>query len=245
MPQWAVLILIPVETHMLELMDRFVAYYRRFGLFATVRRGAEWIRESVSNRDAVLFYCDLQAGLAIHGGPSGGFSVERKECPSDISTGDMERMLDHWNRDLKVRQIRDRFQRDATAWFVKKDGQLAGYGWTLTGATMEPHFFPVAENDVHLFDFIVFPEFRGQGANPVLVNRILAVVASEGRTRAFIESALRNEAQLRSLNKTPFRKLGIAKKTSCFKWVFVAWDKAGADSDKVCGASQAPVTIVV
>ena len=230
---------------MQELGERFLAYYRRFGLIASLRRGVCWLRESVVNREAVLFYCDLRVGLGTLGELPGAYSVERKECRSEISEEDMDKMLNYWNRDLRERQIQDRFRRGATVWLVKKNGQLAGHGWTLTGATMEPHFFPLAENDVHLFDFVVFPEFRGQGANVALVNKILAVVASEGRSRAFIESALRNTAQLRSLNKTPFHKLGTARKVSCFRWVLVVWGRVGTDSGRVCRASQPTVTIVL
>ena len=71
-------------------------------------------------------------------------------------------------------------------WLIKSAGKLAGFGWTLQGDTIEPHYFPLAQDDVHLFDFHVFPQYRGQGLNPFLVNYILHSLASESSGRAFI-----------------------------------------------------------
>jgi len=207
----------------LELTKRTLVFYRRHGLFASLRRALESIRASLSSRRAVLFYCDLQDSIENFGQLPDGLSVERKACAADISEADMQEVLDFWNRDLKAKQIRDRFQKGAIAWFLHKNSQLAGYGWTLTGSTMERHYFSLGENDVHLFDFVVFPRFRGQGVNPVLVGRILAVMAAEGHARAFIESAIRNKSQLRSLSKTPFRRYATATKVNLLGRSLVIW----------------------
>src|ERR1051325_1281371 len=203
--------------------NRVFAFYRRHGLFASLRRCMESLREAVSNTDTVLMYCDLQTCHSTDSELPAGITIERRGCLADVPLADLQKVLNYWNRDIMAKQIREQFQQGASAWLVKKNGQLAGYGWTLRGSTMEPHFFPLCENDVHLFDFVVFPEFRGQGTNPVLVNRILKVTASEGCGRAFIEAARRNKRQMKSLGKTPFRTFGLAKKMSCFGWIWVAW----------------------
>jgi ribosomal protein S18 acetylase RimI-like enzyme len=93
----------------------------------------------------------------------------------------------------------------------------------LHGGTVEPHYFPLGWDDVHLFDFHVFPQYRGQGMNPFLVTHILRSLAAEGADRAFIEAAEWNEAQLSSLAKTPFRRLGCARKSTIFGCTIVWW----------------------
>ena len=71
----------------------------------------------------------------------------------------------------------------------------------------------------------MFPQFRGQGMNPLLVTFILGTMATEGAGRAFIEAAEWNEAQLSSLAKTPFHRLGMARKTTILGRTLVMWDK--------------------
>ena len=93
---------------------------------------------------------------------------------------------------------------------------------------MEPHFFPLADNDVHLFDFYVFPEFRGRRVNPMLVSHILASLRREACGRAYIEAAEWNLAQLRSLAKLPLRRLGAARKSCLLRRTIVIWSSQTA-----------------
>ncbi len=121
--------------------------------------------------------------------------------------------------------MKERFDLGASLWLIRSQDKLAGYGWTLRGRTVEPHYFSIGRDDVHLFDFHVFPQFRGQGMNPFLVIYILCSLASEGAGRAFIEAAEWNQPQLSSLAKTPFRHLGLAKKWTIFGRNVVVWGK--------------------
>jgi GNAT superfamily N-acetyltransferase len=88
---------------------------------------------------------------------------------------------------------------------------------------MEPHYFPLGAHDVHLFDFHVFPRYRGRGMNPLLVRHILRRLAADGLGRAFIEAAEWNRAQLSSLGKTPFRRFGRARKWTVLRRTVVCW----------------------
>jgi len=107
---------------------------------------------------------------------------------------------------------------------AKLEGEFAGYGWTIYAETMESHYVPLGCNDVHLFDFHVFQEYRGKGINPALVKYILRTLAEEGKSRALIEVGEWNQAQLKSLRKTPFRSFGVASKYRIFGRNFVIWD---------------------
>ena len=89
---------------------------------------------------------------------------------------------------------------------------------------MEPHYVSLGREDVHLFDFLVFPEFRGRGINSALVRHILQEFAVEARRRAFIEAAQWNTAQLSSLRRTPFQRFGVARKRGLFSKPSVVWD---------------------
>jgi ribosomal protein S18 acetylase RimI-like enzyme len=132
-------------------------------------------------------------------------------------------MTSFWNSKLARRNIDQRFDAAAVLWLIKSEGELAGYGWTLQGGTMEPYYFPLGTQDVHLFDFHVFPRYRGRGMNPLLVRHILRRLAAEGLGRAFIEAAEWNRAQLSSLGKTPFRRFGSARKWTALRRTVVFW----------------------
>jgi ribosomal protein S18 acetylase RimI-like enzyme len=172
-----------------------------------------------------LFYCDLNqyAPARMLETASSGLEAERKLSQQELDPSDLERIVNFWNPKAVRRNMRNRFQMGASLWLARSAGKLAGFGWSLTGVTVEPHYFPVGPNDVHLFDFLVFPEFRGRGINPYLVGQILKTMASEGRSRAYIEAAEWNHSQLTSLSKTGFQWMGNARKITVLGRTIVQW----------------------
>ncbi len=205
-------------------LSRLTMYCKRHGLRATVGRGAQAaIRTMFSNR-MVLFYFDLAADVPGPADTPHSVGLERKKNETEIGQPDLEEFVNFWNPKIAREQMRNRFRLGAWLWLLKADGRLAGYGWTMRGRTIEPHFFPLADDDVHLFDYYVAPAYRGRGFNPLLVNHILRYLASDGPGRAFIEAAEWNHAQLSSLTKTPFRLLGYARKLTIRSQTIVWWD---------------------
>ncbi len=177
---------------------------------ATLRRAGLALRREASADKMVLFACTLPVSNA----PLMPGILERKENQTSVSAEDLARLLSHWNPESMRRLIAERFAANAELWLLREAGTIAAYGWTLKEKTMEPHYFPLQPGDVHLFDFFVFPEFRGRSLNPALVGQILSAMSREGLKRALIEAAPWNQAQLASLKKTPFQRLGLARK--CF-----------------------------
>jgi hypothetical protein len=177
----------------------------------------------------ILFYCDLPVLGAPTTDLGSSLKVERHRNQADVSPRDMQKIISSWNPKLARRNINERFELGASLWMIKSEGELAGFGWTLQRHTIEPHYFRLGQEDVHLFDFRVFPQFRCQNMNPLLVTHILRDLAVECRGRAFIEAAEWNQAQLSSLRKTPFRQLGSARKFTILRRTIVCWvqDPAG------------------
>lgn len=204
-------------------ISRFAGYHRRNGFRATIHRIRLAAKRSLFSSRMVLFYCDLSAlGSPTTDLPS-SLNVERKRNEAEISPQDLQQITGFWNPKLARRNIEERFGLGASLWLIKFEDQLAGYGWTLQGRTVEPHYFRLGQNDIHLFDFHVFPSYRGRGLNPLLVTEILRNLAAEGEGRAFIEAAEWNQAQLFSLRKTPFRPLGSARKVTILGRTIVWW----------------------
>jgi ribosomal protein S18 acetylase RimI-like enzyme len=171
----------------------------------------------------VLFYCDLSSQNWSASGLPDSLKVERKRDQAELGSQDLHDLTDFWNPKLARRRIKERFELGASLWLIKSEGRLAGFGWTLQGHSIEPYYLLLSPDDVHFFDFHVFPEYRGRGLNPLLVGDILRRLASECAGRAFIEAAEWNQPQLASLRRTPFHYLGSARKFTLLRRTVVSW----------------------
>jgi ribosomal protein S18 acetylase RimI-like enzyme len=213
-----------------RLISRLVAYYERNGSGATVRRA--WLALSrLFSPGVILFYCNLSGWISEQKPLPGFLTVERKRREEEVSSLDLEEIIKSWNPRVAHQNIKERFGLGASLWMIKSDSKLAGYGWTLRGHTIERHYYRLGPDDVHLFDFYVFPRYRGQGLNPLLVTEVLRTLAVERIERAFIEAAAWNRAQLASLRKTSFHRLGRASKLTILRCTIVFWDDSLVDSD--------------
>jgi hypothetical protein len=206
-------------------ISRLAAYYKRHGFAATLRRFRLQAKRTLFSNRMVLFYCDLATLSPAATEMPGRLKVERHRTQTDIAPQDLQQITSFWNPDLASHNISHRFGLGASLWLIRFEDKLAGYGWTLQGRTVEPHYFPLAPDDIHLFDFQVFPHYRGQGLNPLLVGEILRCIAVESRGRAFIEAAEWNQPQLASLRHTPFRRLGSASKFRLGRRIVVSWSE--------------------
>jgi GNAT superfamily N-acetyltransferase len=171
----------------------------------------------------VLFYCDLSGVGSSSQAIMNGFRVETRGAVKDFPDSELRQLVEAWNPEVARKQINERFERGARVWIVLETARVVAYGWTNVGSTIEPHFLPLGPNDVHLFDFMVLPEYRGRGINPALVQYILSCLAQERRGRAYIEAADWNSPQLVSLRKTSFVRLGVARKAHLFGKALVLW----------------------
>jgi hypothetical protein len=77
--------------------------------------------------------------------------------------------------------------------------------------------------DVQLFDFYVFPKFRGRAIHWLLTACILQTLAAEGAARAFADTGEWNQAQISSFKMTPFRRLGMVRSFTILGRTFVSW----------------------
>lgn len=206
-----------------SLIARLRNYQRTHGVPATLRRGALALRLAATPGRMVLFACELP----VPGSPPATGALERKKTLESVSAVELARLVFHWNPDTIRRLMTERFAANAELWLLREQGKIAAYGWTLKEKTMESHYYPLQPGDVHLFDFFVFPEFRGRGLNPALVGQILGAMGRDGMKRALIEAASWNTAQLASLKKTTFRQLGVARKSVLGKAGVVWSDRSG------------------
>jgi hypothetical protein len=171
----------------------------------------------------VVFYCDLGKLTSPTMKIPNSLKVERLMRQAELSPQDLEEMTSFWNPKLAQRNVNERFTKGASLWLLKSEGSVAGYGWTLQGHTIESYYFPLGPKDIQLFDFYVFPKFRGKAMHWLLTAHILQTLAAEGGARAFADTGEWNHAQLASFKLTPFRRLGLVRTFGFFGETFISW----------------------
>jgi len=208
-----------------ESISRLRAYHARNGLLATVRRAWLAAKRALFFRHCVLFYCDLSSLKGPAPDLPTSLTVERKRSASELANEDLQAITSFWSPELASRNLKQRFELGASLWLIRSNGRLAGYGWTLKGGTVEPHYFPLGADDVQFLDFHVFPKYRGRAIDWFLMTHILHTLAAEGLARALGEAAEWNAASLASFRMTPFRHLGTASKFPLFGHTLIWWPK--------------------
>lgn len=204
-------------------ISRFADYYQRNGISATFRRlGLAAKRTLFANR-MVIFYRDIPTGASHPPDLPAALKIERKKGETEISAQDLQEITSFWNPKLAQQNLRKRFGLGASLWLIRSYGNLAGYGWTLQGRTVEPHYFPLGERDVQLLDFHVFSKYRGRAMDWVLIENIISELSTEGIRRAYGEAAEWNKASLSSFAMTSFHHLGTAKKWTLLGRTVVSW----------------------
>lgn len=204
-------------------ISRFADFYKRNGLGATFRRLNLAVKRTLFSSRKVLFYCDLTERRSTEAELPSSARVERVRNRPDLSRADFEQMVSFWNPTLAEGNMIERFALGASLWLIKYEGRLAGYGWTLQGCTVEPHYFPLGARDVQFLDFHVFPKYRGRALDWLLMTYILHELAVDGCVRAFGEAAEWNQASVASFVMTSFQRLGLAKKLTVCGRTIVWW----------------------
>lgn len=222
-----------------DSISRFTTYYSRHGAKATVERCRLSLRRWILANRHVVFYWDLtqptdaitMSELPDH------LTVERKDRREQIDSTDWHVLVNYWNPKLSSRTFEERLRRGASIWLLRSRGHLAAYVWSVTGGTLESYYYPVPSCDGYLYDFLVFPEYRGQQLNSWLVTYVLRHMAAASISRAHVDIAEWNRASLSSTAKVGYTRVrvGVARKWTVFGNAFVEWDHTNWQS----GASVA------
>ena len=204
-------------------ISRLADYYKRYGFSATIGRARLAAKRALFANRMVVFYCDLANQGARAAAVPGSFRIDRVRSKVELSPEDLREITSFWNPRQALQNVNDRFGKGASLWLIKSGDKPAGYGWTLRGDVVAPYYFPMGPNDVQLFDFYVFPKFRGRALHWLLTSHILQALAAEGATRAFADTHEWNQAQLSSFKMTRFRELGRVRTFEILGSKFVTW----------------------
>ena len=129
--------------------------------------------------------------------------------------------------------VRERFNKGAVLWLLKKNGQLAGYNWTIINNHVTPTYFPHTETDAHSIGTEIFPDFRGCHLFRLFLEGRKVILKKEGSKRYYSETFLWNKRAIKANLKISLRKIGIATRFSIFSKNIVIWHDMTAKTDLV------------
>lgn len=206
-----------------SLISRLNAYYAQHGFRATISRAGLAMHRALFSNRMIVFYCELSHETAAPTNIPSFLRVERLRSYVELNPQDLQEMISFWNPGQAHRNIRERFEKGASLWLIKSRDLLAGFSWTIRGRTIATYYFPMTQDDVQLFDFYVFPKFRGRAILWFLVADILQNLKAEGVSRVFGDVAEWNQPSLSFYKTTRFRRLGLAKSFTIFGYSFTRW----------------------
>lgn len=192
--------------------EKAILYYRRNGFWKSVKQAFKKIKDTVFPESDIIYYADLID--LKNSGPieQDGILVVERKTSGELSAAEKEALFEQVGQKMIEPQIAERFERGASAWFVYWQEQVAGMVWTLAGDTMEPFYYFIPPKDVHVFNNVIFPKYRGKRINPALLETVLIRLSERGFIRAYIETLASNLAERKSLARTSFRPMGTARK---------------------------------
>lgn len=206
---------------------RTATYLRRHGLKDTVKRLRREAQNQLRYNRDVLFCRDLlQGGFEGHPVPQ-GCRVERYDKNTGVPARLLKRIGEEYSEELLQAYVQNRLDKGASLWCLGNETEDMTYTWALTGRTMKPYYFPLVEDDLHLFDGFTFPPFRGRGLNAVLLDQVLKHYKDRGFVRAYLETHEWNSSVLKLVPKNGFVRIGLARKKVRRGRIRVTWWPGG------------------
>lgn len=132
--------------------------------------------------------------------------VFEKEIYSQISKDEINVLLNHGGEKV-IELFQKRMDKGHRLFFLLCDGELAGASWVYTGGSSRFFVVPLTGKEFIILDVFSVDKFRGKGLAKINLERILALMAVEGFSRAYISTKEWNFYQS-SIRKVGFVEVG-------------------------------------
>ena len=216
---------------------KLIYYYKKHGILKLSFLACIRARRALLQNQDVMFYLDCSELSSNRYHSENSFKVERYEKIEDIPQKYLDRFYRLKGGDKMIQPFFEKFFNwEAVFWLALLNDEVVGYHWSINEGFEGFYDLPMTGKDSVLVASEVFPEYRGQGINPRMINHIAHELKKEGITRLFIGSKVWNKAQLRSIAKTNFHELGTTRTLRIFGRFITVWQrkelKRNSENDK-------------
>jgi RimJ/RimL family protein N-acetyltransferase len=125
-----------------------------------------------------------------------------------------------------MREIDKLFAKGYELWVGRLDGEMAGICWSRSGRNRTDYFVPLVETDATIMSCFVYPELRGRGIYPAMLQTMVNVLMDRDRIcDVYIDCKSWNSSSIRGIRKAGFVPIGKAVRMVLFEHVWILWNR--------------------
>jgi hypothetical protein len=125
-----------------------------------------------------------------------------------------------------IRQVDDLFSKGCELWLGRIDGAIKGVCWSRSHTRRSDYFVPLKETDATILSCFVFPECRGKGIYPAMLETMVSLLFAQDQIRnVYIDCKSWNIASVRGIQKAGFVSIGKAVRMVLFDKVWIMWNQ--------------------
>lgn len=202
-------------------MSKIVIYFNENGIKKTIIKVLTKLNQFF-NLKYIIYHADLDSiSVNAHGSLTGVKIVNYNMLCEELLNNEVI----HSKRKSTIIEWSHRFELGATLHLIYNEETLSGYMWTVKKKLYSGFFFPTSNRDIHFFDQLIFPIFRGKNLNAIATNIILYESKCDGFKNAYLCIGVWNKSNIKSISKTYFLPIGRARRFFWGKKVIIVWDK--------------------
>jgi hypothetical protein len=197
---------------MIRRLKRLLKEIGKRGVFGGIKWMTIEIERKIFPHRQVIWLVDLMEICDEKFALPDDIKIKRYNGEDEIEHGDYIRLVETGTELMGSNAkniIKKYFNKGAQLWLMKKNGQLAGYKWSIVKEPLLPTYIPHTEKDVHGMAGEMFEEFRGKGLFQIFTNYQLIALKKDGFSRLYSESYVWDKLAVRALSKI-YRKIGEA-----------------------------------
>jgi len=117
------------------------------------------------------------------------------------------------------------FSNGCQLWTGSLNGKLAGICWSKSGHNRTDYFVLMAKTDATIMSCFVYPEFRGRGIYPAMLQIMTNMLMEQDQIHTvYIDCRIWNKPSIRGIQKAGFVLLGRAVRMILFGHVIILWN---------------------
>ena len=210
------------------LLDRLKHHYKNKGFFSIFYSMLQRIWRALFYNKDVLFYRDISTIDESDVPLPPNITVRHFSKIEEIPQKDLLWLYKIRGGQLLVQNLLNHFfQIKATLWFVYLDDKVVGWRCSKTQEIgFFKHFFqhfPLTPKDAVCGAAEIFPEYRGRGINPTMLKLMFLEMKKSGINRIYLVIKEWNHANIKSVQKADFKKIGIAKEINILGKKIIIW----------------------
>ncbi len=125
-----------------------------------------------------------------------------------------------------IRELDKLFARGCDLWLGWIEGEIAGICWSRGCKNRTDYFVALDEDDATILSCFVFPQYRGRGIYPTMLETIVRTLRDHNQvSNVYIDCKSWNVPSIRGIQKAGFALIGSAVRMILCGRVWILWNR--------------------